>query len=198
MKLLKTFGLAAVAALALIAIAGVGSASATRLCAENATPCPEGKRWKNGQAFASSLETGKAVFDAGFYKVECTGSSIDGEILNEGGAGNVILELETVSFAGCGCPVTTLKTGSMSVEHTASTMNGKLTTANIEVTINCMGHCVYGEGALGTLTGGAMGTIDVNGTMNRVKGSLPGCPATITWKGSYTVTAPEPIYVSEG
>jgi hypothetical protein len=197
MKHLKIFGLAAVAALALIAIAGVGSASATRLCAENATPCPEAKRWKNGQAFTSSLETGGAVLDAGFYRIECTTSSINGEILNEGGAGAVIIDLETVSFANCGCPVTTLKAGTMSVEHTASTMNGKLTTANLEITFNCMGHCIYGEGALGTLTGGAMGTMDVNGTMNRVAGAAPGCPATINWKGSYTVTSPEALYVSE-
>lgn len=198
MKHLKMFVIAAVAVLTLIAIAGAGSASATRLCAENATPCPEAKRWKNGQAFTSSLETGNAVLDAGFYKITCTGSSVNGEILNEGGAGAVIIDLETVSFTGCGCPVTTLKAGSISVEHTASTMNGKLTTANLEVTFNCMGHCIYGDGSIGTLTGGAMGTMDINGTMNRVKGSPPACPETIVWKGSYTVTTPEPLYVSEG
>jgi hypothetical protein len=197
MKNLKIVGLATVAALALIAIAGVGSASATRLCAENATPCPEAKRYVLAQAFNSTLETGNVVFNAGLYNVECTGSTINGSIENQGGAGNVIIDLETITFAGCGCPVTAVKTGSMSVEHTTGTMNGKLTTANIELTWNCMGHCIYGEGSFGTLTGGAMGTMDVNGTMNRVKGSPPGCPATVTWKGSYTVTTPEPLYVSE-
>lgn len=198
MKHLKMLGLAAMAVVALMAVIGAGSASATTLCSENGTPCPEAKRYKKETAYKSVLEGGtKVVFDAGFYKVECTASSISGKISNEGGAGAVIIGLETVSFEGCGCEVKTLKAGSMSVEHTTGTMNGKLTTANIEVSIPCMGKCVYGEGPLGTLTGGGMGTMDISGLMNRVMGNEPGCPKTITWEASYTVTAPEPIYVAE-
>lgn len=193
-------GLVVIAALALTAIIGAGSASATVLCKKNATPCG-GENWAKNQAFKSSLETGtEAVFkftvESGGWKVRCTTSTMDGSIENAGGAGDVIVDLETLAFGNCGCPVNTLKDGSISVKHTATTMNGSVTTANREVTFSCMAHCVYGDGAMGTLTGGAMGTIDVNGTMVKVSGSAF-CPPTITWKASYTVTAPEPLYVAE-
>ena len=199
MKHLKMLGLAVMAALALIAIAGAGSASATVLCDENATPCPEAKRWNVAQVFETTLETANIVFNAGLYNIECPETTMEGSLSNEGGAGNVIIELEKITFGGCNCPITVVKTGSMSVEHTVGTMNGKLTTANIELTWNCMGmgHCIYGEGPFGTLTGGATGTLDVNATMTRVKGAPPGCPATVSWKGNYKVLTPKPVYVSE-
>lgn len=66
----------------------------------------------------------------------------------------------------------------------------------MEVTFQCMEHCIYGDGKFGTLTAGAMGTVDVSATMNKIKGGVL-CPATATWAASYTVTAPEPIYVAE-
>lgn len=199
MKHLKMLGIVVVAALASMAIVGAGSASATVLCKKDATPCG-GEIWPKNQAFKSSLESGtEAVFkftvESGSWEVKCTGSTMDGFIENAGGAGDVIIDLETLTFTNCGCPVTTLKEGSISVKYTATTMNGSVTTANRQVTFSCMAHCVYGDGSMGTLTGGAMGTIDVNGTMAKVSGSFL-CPSSITWKASYTVTAPEPLYVA--
>jgi hypothetical protein len=202
MKHLKTLCLAAVAAAALIAIAGSGTASATVLCKENLTPCEPAKIWPKNQAFKSSLEAGtEAVFTfkppLGTYQIKCQGSTMNGEIVNAGGEkANVIIELEPLTLENCGCPVTVLKDGALSVEHVAGTMNGSLTSANMEVTFQCMEHCIYGDGKFGTLTAGAMGTIDVSATMNKIKGGVL-CPATATWAASYTVTAPEPIYVAE-
>jgi hypothetical protein len=45
MKYLKILGLAAVAAAAVMSIAGAGSASATVLCSTTADPCPAGQKW---------------------------------------------------------------------------------------------------------------------------------------------------------
>lgn len=199
MKHMKTIALAAVAVAALVGLAGAGSASATVLCKKNATPCGA-ESWPKNQAFNSSLETGsEAVFkftvEGGGYEIRCTTSTMNGFIENAGGAGDVIIDLEVLTFGNCGCPVNTLKEGTISVKYVATTMNGTVTTANREVTFNCMAHCVYGDGTMGTLTGGAMGTIDVNGTMAKIAGGVL-CPNSITWKAAYTVTAPEPLYVA--
>ncbi|HEX5928173.1 MAG TPA: hypothetical protein VFY48_02160 [Solirubrobacterales bacterium] len=197
MKHLKTLGLAAVAVAALMATAGAGSASATVFCKENATPCPAEKRWAVNTEFKSSLEAGQAVIKAGLAEIKCGKSNVNGSISNAGAEGApVILKLEQFSFEECGCPVTTLKPGSMSAAWTNGTMNAGLTIANTQVTFNCMGHCIYGEGPLGALTGGAMATMDVDATLNKVAGGAF-CPATATLEADYTVTAPEPLYVAE-
>jgi hypothetical protein len=197
MRYLKILGLAVAAVTAMIAIGGAGSASATVFCKENATPCPAEKKWGAGVEFSSSLESAQAVIKAGVVEVRCSTSTMAGTISNAGGeSASVIVKLETFSFGNCNCPVTTLKAGSVSAAWTPGTMNGGLTTANTELTFNCMGHCVYGEGPLGALTGGAMATIDVEGTMKKISG--PGtCPASAAIEADYTVNAPAPLYVAE-
>ncbi|HXR61851.1 MAG TPA: hypothetical protein VN732_11040 [Solirubrobacterales bacterium] len=199
MKYLKTTGLTALLLAGVLLAPAGASATTAALCKVNSTPCGAGNYYEAGQAIKSVLESGsKVVFDAGFYKVECTASSISGKVLKKGVTEVAVVTLETVSFEGCGCGVKTLKPGTMSVTWVNGTMNGKLTTAGIEVSIPCMSpNCVYGEGPFGTLTGGAMATIHASGFMNRVKGEPIPCPATITWEAGYTVTTPEPLWVSE-
>lgn len=201
MKHLKMVGLAAVAALALFAITGAGSASATVLCKKNLTPC--GAETYGKVAFKASLEseTTEFFFDLGAgksYSYTCTGSTMEGNVTNVGSEkSNVIIGLETFTLTNCTCPETTvLSVPSLAVEWTSGTMNGGLTSANLDVTFNCMGHCKYGDGKIGVLTGGAMATIDVSGTLNKIEGG-ENCPATAKWTGSYTVTAPEPLYVAQ-
>ena len=197
MRYLKMLGLASAAATALIAIGGVGTASATVFCKENVTPCPAEKKWGATTEFSSSLESALAVIKAGVVEVRCSTSTLAGTINNAGGEGaSVIVKLETFSFGNCNCPVTTLKAGSVSAAWTPGTMNAGLTTANTELTFNCMGHCIYGEGPLGALTGGAMATIDVEGTMKKIAG--PGtCPASATIEADYTVNTPAALYVAD-
>ncbi|HMI81035.1 MAG TPA: hypothetical protein VK480_04540 [Solirubrobacterales bacterium] len=200
MKNLKMLGLAVVAALALIAIVGAGSASATVLCKENVTPC-EGKAYGEKVAFKATVDkTLEFKFELGggsSYSYTCTGSTMEGEITNAGGAGDVIIGLETFTLTNCSCPETVvLNAPSLAVAFTPETMNGDVTTANLNVTFKCMGHCRYGDGKIGVLTGGAMGTIDLSGSLKKLEGGIT-CPATAKWTGSYTVTAPEPVWVAD-
>jgi len=203
MKYSKTLALAAVAALALIAFVGGGSASATVLCKENTTECgKEGKTYGEGTAFKATLDkTLEFKFELGggmSYSYTCTGSTMEGEITNAGGAGDVIIGLETFTLTNCSCPETTvLNAPSLAVAFTPGTMNGDVTTANLNVTFKCMGHCRYGDGKVGVLTGGAMGTIDLSGSLKKLEGNILQCPSSAKWTGSYTVTAPEPVWVAE-
>lgn len=201
MKNLKMLGLAVVAALALIAIVGAGSATATVLCKKNVTPC-EGEAYGEKTAFKATVDkTLEFKFELGggmSYSYTCTGSTMEGEITNAGAEKqNVIINLETFTLTNCSCPETAvLNVPSLAVEWTEGTMNGDVTTANLNVTFKCMGHCRYGDGKIGVLTGGAMGTIDLSGSLKKLEGGIT-CPASAKWIGSYTVTAPEPVYVAE-
>jgi len=204
MKYSKMLGLAAVAAVALVAIVGAGSASATPtvLCKENNTECTKaGKTYGAMTAFKATVDKALVFkFDLGggvTYSYTCTTSTMEGEITNAGGAGNVLINLETFTLTNCTCPETTvLNAPSLAVAFVPGTMNGELTSAGMNVTFKCMGHCRYGDGVIGTLTGGAMGTIDLAGSLKRLEGGAF-CPASASWSGSYTVTAPEPVWVAE-
>jgi hypothetical protein len=197
MKFSKMVGLTAAAAVALIAIVGVGSASATVLCKENITECGKaGKIYAANTQFKSTLETGtEAVFDFTLWTVRCSASTMNGEAANPGPVEKVVVKLVTLTFTNCGCAVTTLKPGSFNVEWTPTTMDGGMNTANRELDFSCMGHCVYGDGKMGTITGGAMSTIDVSGTMKKISGEAI-CPSSATWEADYTVTAPEPLWIA--
>ncbi|MGN6256440.1 MAG: hypothetical protein ACTHN3_01655 [Solirubrobacterales bacterium] len=197
MKHLKMLGLAVVVVIAMTAITGAGTASATVFCKENTTTCQAaGKVWEAGVAFKSSLESGtEADFNFNLWTVRCSSSTMNGSVPNPGPVEKVVVKLETLTFTNCGCAVNTLKAGSFNVEWTSTTMNGGMTTANREVEFTCMAHCIYGDGKMGTITGGAMATIDVSGTMNKLGGEAI-CPATITWEADYTVTAPEPLWIA--
>ncbi|HXR61850.1 MAG TPA: hypothetical protein VN732_11035 [Solirubrobacterales bacterium] len=204
MKYSKMLGLVAVATVALVATVGVGSASAgpTVLCKENNTECAKaGKTYGEGTVFKASVDKALVFkFELGggvSYSYTCTTSTMEGEITNPGGAGPVIIGLETFTLANCTCPQTAvLNAPTLAVAYVPGTMNGELTSAGMNVTFNCMGHCRYGDGVIGTLTGGAMGTIDLAGSLKRLEGGV-NCPASAKWSGSYTVTAPEPVWVSE-
>jgi hypothetical protein len=185
---------------ALIAIVGAGSASATVLCKKNATPCG-GEVWGKGQEFKSSSE-GELVYKFkgafGEYSIACAESTLNGSISNAGGENaDVLINIEEFTLANCTCPQTAvLENGSLAVAWTSGTMNGTLTVANMEVTFKCMGHCTYGGGKFGTLTGGVTGTIDVAATLNKTAGEFA-CPTTANLTGSYKVTSPAPFYVAE-
>jgi hypothetical protein len=85
MKYLKMLGLAVVAAAALSAFMGAGSASATVLCTTNSTPCgtshtegtKEGMYPAESTFVAHLKEKTKAVLQAGIFTVECEGSTAE-------------------------------------------------------------------------------------------------------------------------
>ena len=203
MKYLKMLGLAAVAALALMAFAGAGSATASTLCKTKVEPgqkCPTEWRWGKPLNLKASLaKESSTELLAGSLLETCTESSITAEMTNEGSetenvAGEV--KAEGLTWGGCTNATKTTEGGTIEIEANAETEangNGKVKTKGFKWTIFTFGvTCLYGGGngiTLGTYTEETK-HIDVNTTVLRQSGSSFICPATVTWRAAYVITEP--------
>jgi hypothetical protein len=206
MKYVKMLGLAAVAAMALMAFLGASSASATVLCktAETSGCAASGWDYSAGTLIKTSLEaetTATLKTTGGAIEDTCTGSTVEGNSANTGGANETVhgeVETAKLTFTGCSQTTTVLEGGELEIHHIANTDNGTLTAKRFRVRINLGVNCTYGAGNgtdLGTLTGGSMATMDINAVVNLQEGGFL-CPSTALWQASYTVTSPEPLYIS--
>jgi hypothetical protein len=167
MKHLKTLGLAAVAAMALTGISA-SSAAATTFevggTAKNASITITGSLEKEASA---KLEDTTGTIHNTCVEGEGTASTespFTGEAV---GGANL-----SKSLGSCTRPITLHKTGSIRVEHIASTTNGTVVSVGAEITSSTsLGtiNCKTGAGTvMGVLTGKASGqaTLDVNAVVN--------------------------------
>jgi len=207
MKYVKMLGLAAVAAAALMAFVGAGTASATVLCSTNTNPCT-GTKYAAGTEIKSNLKAGtEAVLTAGFATVKCTESNVNGKVTSAGGGAGVAVagSISLLTFDSCNCAVTVLKNGELEVQSTATNGNGSLTGKNSSVTINCSGvSCIFGTAAagtpIGTVTGGGPATLKAEAKLPYITGDASNFTCTLgsgtgTWNASYEATAPNPLFV---
>lgn len=214
MKHLKILGLAVVAATALMAFVGAGTAAATptALCEEKTTTlqglpiCEPNHIYPAGTRVHAELEAGtflNIVTPIGV--VQCQQSTIDviTEQQTEIPLGAIV---NALTFGGCTkageeVEVKTVKRGTLDIEVIDIpewTHNGTLTLTGTEITLffkKAGIHCLYDAGHTGVLTGGEMATIDWFGSLVKTGGNAL-CPAgNATWNGAYTVTSPEPLWV---
>lgn len=206
MKYMKTFGVAAVLAGAFMAFAGTGSASATVLCTNgSSTPCSA--KAAAGTEIKSHLKAGtKAILTAGFGKVECEESEVNGHTKTtaEGGVeGGAEGPITTLSFAKCNGTVTTEKTGSLSAAWTKE-MQGNVTTTGFQVKTVVAGvTCKYG-GAVNTgitllgSTGGGTHAMVVakEAPIPKVEGGFL-CGEPAHWNAEYEVETPAELSITE-
>jgi hypothetical protein len=200
MKYVKTLGLAAVAALALMALVGAGTASAKEgvLCSTASDPC--NSKWAVGTVIDFSLEKGTSasLTDTNGNTLDtCTESTVKGVLkANPDGTGTATGENTTVDWGNCSFTTNTLVPGALRIEAEDNNGNGWLyADSTIEVTINIgfLGDCRYGVEA-GTL----LGTVkegkakEATFTANASAKLLGGCfgPSTSLWKASYILTEP--------
>ncbi len=205
MKYVKMLGLAAVAAMALMAFVGAGTASATVLCKTTLTTgcAAAGQDYPAGTKIHATSE-GSAVLETtgGVVLDTCTGSTVKGKTSNTGGASETVSgPIEELAWGACSRTTNTLKLGSLEVHHIAGTDNGTLTaTGGIEVTIlTIFGTCTFGTGAnldIGRVTGGAPATIDTDKTVVPKIAGNAACPAHGVWNANFIVTEPTPLYVA--
>ncbi len=200
MKYIKMLGLAAVAAMALMAF-GAGTASATELyqlkTGANAVTLGKGTTIDASLTGSAKLEAGGEVLDT------CTGGTVDGVVDNPGSSTTTVSgPINELTWTGCTKPTTTVKTGALEIHYSSNT-NGTVTGSGSEVTINGIfgTSCVYGTGAgtdLGTLVGAtgphAHATLAINTSVPRVSGGFL-CPSTAVWNANYTVTSPTGLVV---
>jgi hypothetical protein len=190
MKHLKMMGLAAIAALGLLAFVGAGTASADLYTDEAKTI-----KYPIGTTIESSLVTGKsAVLKSGSTVIAtCTGGSVHGTTETETGTVTGSVKKEDLTWTGCSQTTHTVADGKLSIES-----NGTVTSSGSQVTLGIFGaSCTYGtqEGTtLGTLSSGAEPKLVIKANIPRVAGGFL-CPSTGTWEAEYVVTAPHAVFV---
>jgi len=210
MKYVKTLGLAVVAAMALVPVAGAGTASATVFCEENVEPCPEAKQWSTGTAVDLALKTGTSftTLNTGGEALETCKSSTNGwTITNTGGATATVrgtTETKQISWTGCTFPLVALEGGELEFHTIAGTSNATVTAKGFRITLNTIffGSCVYGFGAgahVGTLTSSGTGDaiLTVSAVVTKVEGSSALCVTDLRIAGEYTQKSPAgtPLFV---
>lgn len=191
MKYLKMLGLAAIAAMGLMAFVGASSASATTLSSE-------GKNLPAGTTILASLtgsaelkETGGQVLDT------CTAGTVHLVTANETGSSiNTSGEVGiTWGETGTACTHTTdtIKGGTGSITYTSG-LNGTVVSSSAEVTVETAGlSCIYGTASTGTTLGVLQGSTTANATLEinvpvLKKGGAFLCPGSAVWKAKYVVT----------
>jgi hypothetical protein len=203
MKYVKMLGIAAVAAAALMAFAGAGTASASVLCktAPNAKGnCPVGWGYE-GEIHAVTTE--KPVLTGEPINVTCNESTLKGtasegtKVSTETPSGPV----EILTFTGeCNCEVTVVTAGTLEIHAIGDTGNGTLTSNGATVTIVCNTifgkvHCAYvtNNKDLGELKGGSTPSITITTEVEReTTSSLCG---KATWHSAYKITN-TPLWVA--
>ncbi|MGN6254862.1 MAG: hypothetical protein ACTHO8_07765 [Solirubrobacterales bacterium] len=199
MKHLKLLGLAAIAAAALLAFAGI--ATATTLTSPAGTTLPA------GTSIHLQLKAGtKTVLHGAFGNTECEESTLEGKTANTGSSTETVHgPVETLIYGTCNCTVVVLKKGELAIHTLTATAdgNGTVTASGQEVTTKCnfFGieyHCIWNTSGtdLGTLTGGTPALLAENATFTREGGnSGTACGKSGTWTGDYEVTSPKPLLV---
>ena len=186
MKYVKMLGLLAVAAAAMMAFAGV--ASATTLTS------PSGTTYTGNIAASAGLTElhGEA------FSVACNKSAVSGKVEKHGAGVTAGGNIGSLTFSECSFPVTVLKAGSLEV-HATSGGNGTLTSSGAEITIHGpFGiNCLYKTSGtdVGNLTGGSNAKLDIDSSLIPRTGDSAFCGAAGEWTGSYNVTTPNPLIV---
>jgi RHS repeat-associated protein len=201
MKLLKIFGFAAVAAVALIVLISAGPASATVLCKNNSSTSSCSETYGTGTEMKATSE-GTSTLTTAFKNIECSEATIQGKTTNESGTA-IEGKIETLTFGKCNCEVKVIKGGTFSITQISATDNGTFKSSGTEVTTSCSTifgtvHCIYATSStdLGTLTGGKPAKFDISSADIPRLTTNALCDETANWDATYKITSPEPLYVS--
>jgi hypothetical protein len=195
MKYLKVLGLAAVAAMALMAF-GAGTASATKLCTDSACTTV----YAAGTEIKSELVAGTSarLTSGGSTIATCTSSGVSGKTSNKEGA-TVSGSISSLTWGGCSQTTHTVSNGSLEIAYTSGS-NGTVTGKGSQVTVQIFGvSCTYGTGEgthLGSITGGSAPILKITTTVTKTAGGFL-CPGTAGWDAEYVLTAPHALFVGK-
>jgi len=213
MKYLKMLGLAAVAAAAMTAFAGAGTASANTVLCETTITVGCGAQnwdWNVGSEIDFSLANGntsRLTDTAGFITIDtCTAGTIKG-ILATTTTPTFTVPAGSVTWSGCTTTTHTLTPGSIQFHAIAGTHNATVTATGLGVTTQFGGNtCTYGFGSIykdiGTLTGDPTGTnltlhINVAVVLDPQHSAASGCPASGRWTATYQYTGFTHLHIAE-
>jgi hypothetical protein len=197
MKSLKSFGLAALLALALTSFLGAGTASATELYKLTASGAPD--TLGSGTEIAMSLKSGTSFLikdEFGTTTATCTGSEIKGKTETSGST--VTLPISSFGLSLCSDTIDVLKQGKLHIAWTSGT-NGTVSWSEAEFLVKSTFFgfsvtCKMGAGTtIGTITAAKSSSehaiLDLNASVSC------GALGTTTWTGTYTITSPTGLHV---
>lgn len=205
MRNIRILGLALLAAMAAMAVMGAGTASATKLCSVNSSPCPAGNTYGKGTSIKTQLVAGtKSVMSSGFVTISCTESSMNGKTTSEGGAGAVTGDISSVTWKNCtsglgSCTASSLNTP-WAAEITGSGGSGTLSVKNAGGKFTCGGvTCEYeASKASVSVTGGNPAKAKASSvSFSKIGGSFL-CSSSASWTSEYEVTSPKPLFIVSG
>jgi len=196
MKHVKMLGLAVVAAAALMAFVGAGTASATgRLCSTETNPCTS--PWATPTTIDFSLKTGTAATlkdTSGNTLDSCTGSTVKGTLTSNAAGSTPTGTNSQLTWTGCTVTTDTILPGGLKIASAGSGAGTVIADAKIEVTVNVFSSCNYGVESgttLGTTNKGT-GTgvvFKANAVAKKLNGGFL-CPETTKWVAEYVLTEP--------
>ena len=194
-------GLAAIAALGLMAFVGAGTASATTLSTDAAGTV----KYAAGQEIHSTLKSGNSAIlanTAGETIATCTTSTVKGNIVTATGtwvSGSISSLTWGQEGGKCSQTTDTLANGSLEIMKTGAD-EGEVIGKGSKVTLSIFGvSCVYGTGEgtkLGTIKGGEAPELIIKAALARIEGGFL-CPTTGTWTATYVVTTPHAVHIVE-
>jgi hypothetical protein len=217
MRFVKMLGLAAAAAVALVAFVGVGTASAGGvLCEVQEAKCPAGSKWAVKTLLDFNLEAGTSAkvvsVEGATTYTTCPYSTFETEVVENPNAGlaeattrNAALTWENGNEE-CDNPMHTLELGDLRFSNIAGTFNGTVRAdAEIKLTINhaVLGKCVYviksgtdmGELKEGKVAMGATSpTLAINAQMEKKASTEDPCtlwPLNVKLTASYELKTPK-------
>ena len=207
--------LLAAAALAVLALAGTSVAAAKNvtLCKENLKECPEKSRYPAGTKLSLKLVEGKkAVLKSAFRTIECQKSEISAVTENQSGSA-VITTINEFSLKECKSGAT-----ECTVSPLGLTWWGEIAFWNFFIAYHyrivqhsgggrprfqdsCGGvSCTYGNEPIGSFKweSGAPATLYAEALeLKKETGSNALCSSTATLTATYTVSSPNPLYITE-
>jgi cytoskeletal protein CcmA (bactofilin family) len=191
MKYVKILGLAAVAAMAMMAFAGSASAATHLVGGE-----PEATLTKGAKIDFSIPSGGSAllVTTKGETLDTCSSSTVQGELETE-----TTGKITALTWSGCTFTTDTVTLGKLKVTGGTETKGTVESDAEIGVTINTVlfGSCVYGVEAnkvVGSIAG-SPAVFTANAVAIKLSGSNFACPETSKWTGTYNATEPKNLHV---
>jgi hypothetical protein len=197
MKYLKTTGIAAGAAMALLAWLGAGTASAN-LCTETpagGVPCPVAERVNaTTNKHVQMKFTHSILFTPGNTHnplATCKSGGLTATMQS-----NTTAKIEVLTFADCVGPVPIITSpGTLHVVDGGS-HKGSVYATGTEMTVSILGvSCTYGVSGASTLNLGSIagGTMIVGTMMKKTAGSFL-CPSEVGYDSSYHLETPQAIY----
>jgi hypothetical protein len=196
MKHVKMLGLTVVAAAALMAFVGAGTASASgRLCSTETNPCTS--PWTTPTALDFSLKSGgsaKLTDTAGNTLDTCTSSTVKGSLTNNAAGTTPSGPISELAWGGCTVTTDTILPGGLKIASAGSGAGTVSSNAKIEVTVNVFSSCNYGVESgttLGTTNKGTGSNVvfKANAVAKKLAGGFL-CPETTKWVAEYVLTTP--------